>query len=168
MTDLFVVGVDPGPTPGTAYMHFDRSGSDTGMQKLWKLVECGYFQCDAPSLPQLVSSLFEFTDPCTQRVLAVEKFVVGSRSGRVSTPQASELTRNMVGSLEAYAKYSGNDYYSRPAGVVKPWATNERLVKAGFGYPRGMPHATDAMRHCLFSACSDGGIPDPLSKGYRK
>ena len=53
----------------------------------------------------------------------------------------------------------------RPAATVKPWATDERLKKAGLlAVCHGMPHAADAMRHLLYRAVRDAGVPDPLSR----
>jgi hypothetical protein len=53
---------------------------------------------------------------------------------------------------------------TRTAALVKPWATDKRLVAAGLlDITRGLPHARDGARHALFSAHHDSGAPDPLS-----
>lgn len=153
MSDLMIVGVDPGPTPGVAALHYEQG----------KQLSARVFQCDADSVNWLVYSLLTFY-PGLTRLLAVERFVVGGRASRSSTPKAGAVTRNMVGALEALAVRDRATFVLRSASEVKPWATDERLAKAGFPLPKGMTHARDAARHCLFAAVHDGGIPDPLSK----
>lgn len=156
MSSLICVGVDPGPTPGVAVLIYDGEGQ----RCTWRAV----FQCDADNVQWLAGSALHWRGGAVRRILAVEKFVVGGRAGRSSTPKAGAVTRDMVGALEQVAHQELAQYVLRSASEVKPWATDERLVKAGFVLPKGMPHARDAARHCLFAAVHDGGIPDPLSK----
>lgn len=158
MSGLVVVGVDPGPTPGVAKLSYHKS----------TLYEANVFQCDPGSLLWLVRDLLEYGGGFeSRRILAVERFVVGGRASRSSTPKAGAITRNMVGALESWAREYEVAFVARSASEVKPWATDERLVKAGFALPKSMTHAKDAARHCLFAAVHDGGIPDPLSKAAK-
>lgn len=98
-------------------------------------------------------------------LLAVEAFVIGPRSARSGTPEAGRVTRKLIGALTAV----GADYdvavISKPAGLVKPWATDHRLDAAGFLDPtKGMQHARDAARHALYVAVHQGVTRDPLSR----
>lgn len=103
-------------------------------------------------------------------VLAVERFVVGPRSSRLSTPQAAASTRDMVGKVLALgAELSGVTVVQRSAAEVMPWASDKRLSAIGLlSVTKGMPHARAASRHALFAAVRDGGMPDPLSTRARK
>lgn len=150
-----VVGVDPGPIPGIVVLCV---GSVP--------VSPSIFQCDAGSAPWLVRETLESRLPWDRRILAIERFVVGPRASRSSTPKAGQLTRDMVGALTALgADLPGVRVVQRSASEVMPWATDVRLDRAGLlEATKGMQHARAAARHALFAAVRDGGAPDPLSK----
>src|SRR5690606_15573006 len=94
-------------------------------------------------------------------ILAVEKFVVGRRAARSATAKAGEITRNLIGELQALDEAA----HLRPATQVKAWATDKRLEAAGLlDKTKGMPHARDAARRELYAAVHGGGWRAPLSK----
>lgn len=160
-----VVGVDPGPVPGVVVL---ASSGDASV-----------FQCDAGSVlwlvhrallvppvgPDLVADLVNGRITSERVILAVERFVVGPRSARLSTPRAAAQTRDMIGALGALGEQlTGVSVVYRCAAEVMPWASDKRLVAAGlFELTAGMPHARAAARHALFTAVRDGNLPDPLS-----
>lgn len=150
-----VIGVDPGPIPGVVVI---RPGPP---------IDTAIFQCDAASVLWLVVALVNVADDNDQNViLAVEKFVVGMRSARSSTPGAGQLTRDMVGKLAALQSYfpTGVQVVQRSASEVFPWASDARLSRVGlYAATKGMQHARSAARHALYAAVRDAGMPDPLS-----
>lgn len=157
MSGLVIVGVDPGPVPGVATLYYDSHG---------KLRQATVLQCDPQSLINLVQGQLKLSWDAAiglRRLLAVERFVIGARASRVSSPAAAARVRDQVGALTHMATEFDLSISVRSASEVKPWATEKRLVNAGFNLPKGMPHAADAARHCLFAAVKDGGVPDPLS-----
>lgn len=151
----YVLGVDPGPIPGVVAL------SLTGGRICNRTV----YQCSAHAVTPLVGWLLDGAQPTARTVLAVERFVVGPRAARSSTPKAGQITRELVGVLQAAAEALGVECVLRSAAEVKPWATDKRLERAGLLDPtKGMTHARDAARHALFAATADCGLPDPLSK----
>jgi hypothetical protein len=154
---VYSLGVDPGPLPGVVGLLFVDNKLDTP----------DIIQCSANVCPWLVTMLLETTSGhgAIRTILAVEKFVIGGRSTRVSTPGASAKTRELLVELRAGASADGRYVVERSASEVKIWATDARLHKLGLlDATKGMTHARDAARHALFAACRDLGVPDPLSK----
>ena len=77
---------------------------------------------------------------------AVEKFVTGPRAARLRET-AGKTTADMASVLAALIQRRGRPCAQRPAALVKPWATDERLEAAGLlEVTKGMPHARDACR----------------------
>lgn len=144
------IGIDPGPTTGIAICW-------AGIQPEWSLIQCTH------------DVVFELLDGLLNPlVLAVETYVVGARSGKSSTPDAGRITRELVGNLTAWAVLNGLRGVQRPAALVKPWATDERLAAAGIVAAKsGMRHALDAARHGLYATKAELGMPDPLSRKAR-
>lgn len=153
-TPVQIVGVDPGPIPGVALL------TAIGPRLTGRAV----FQCDPGSAAWLVHALLTRDGPA-KKVFAVERFVVGPRAGRLSTPRAAAATRNMVGALVAFAEgITGVKVVQRCAAEVMPWASDRRLTEAGLhDVTKAMPHARAAARHALFAAVRDGGMADPIS-----
>jgi hypothetical protein len=149
-----VLGIDPGGTTGTAllvyddgqwFISFHQYPSNAAIDATRVSLEC-----DRPDL------------------VAVEKFVVSRRSGRSKTAQAGESARLIIGGVAQLCQEHGVRFVQRPAGTVKPWATDRRLDAAGLLAPtKGMGHARDAARHALYAAVRDLGLPDPLSTRER-
>lgn len=160
---LRVLGIDPGPVPGMVRLDFEDG----------RLVDVQVLQC---TLGLALDAFRAMTrqDALVDRrqLLQVERFVVGNRSARSSTPGAGAATRDLVGRLQQDA--AGRiRYLERSASEVKPWATDARLEAVRFSgqslldLTKGMRHAKDAARHAIYAASNAGGIPDPLSKGAR-
>lgn len=164
MSAVRVVGVDPGPVPGIVVLDV-QAGALLGAEVI---------QCTAGVAPRLVESLVRGWPS----VVAVEKFVVGPRSGRSSSAAAGARTRDLVGELRhvadsEVARGGGVTFLDRPAAQVKPWATDARLAACRVGRQRGldlidltkgMRHSRDAARHGLYAAVRDAGLTDPLSR----
>lgn len=154
--ELLILGVDPGTTTGLVALGA-RDGRITDAQAL---------QCSAGWARWLVRSMLD-NEPGARRVVAVERFVVGPRAARSSTPGAGALTRDLIGALLQTADQVGALFLTRPAADVKPWATDRRLDAAGLLAPcTGMGHARDAARMALYSAVRDCGLPDPLIRHH--
>lgn len=157
MTDyLRVLGCDPGPIPGVVVLDFAQGA----------LRGTSVFQCSANAAPDLVNWLIRDTPPSWRLLVQTERFVVGSRSARSSSAGAGQITRDLVNEI---ARVCGGQapLVLRNAGSVKPWATDERLDRAGLlDATKGMRHARDAARHALHCAVNHGGVPDPRSKKW--
>lgn len=151
-----VLGVDPGPTPGIVRLVIrDVSGKRVSD---WADV----VQCTAGALVSVLDGLRDI--PGSTTALAYEAFVVGHRAARSRTAGAGTTTRDMVRDLAAWVQRNDIPSHTYRAADVKPWATDERLSRAGLLEPtKGMRHARDAGRHALFTAVKHYGLPDPLS-----
>lgn len=170
MSAVIVVGVDPGPIPGTVGLLIEGHEGQPritdlqlaqttsgivgltlgGIVERWRRHPAINLARDAPVLIQ------------------VERYVVGNRSGRSSTSGAGAITRDMVGVVEAAGVELGAVVVQRNASQVKAWATDERLERAGIDIPKGMRHARDGARHALYAAVHAEHLPDPLSSRYRR
>lgn len=148
-----VIGVDPGPIPGVVVIRPGRP------------VDTSVFQCDAASVLWLLRSLLQQSPHISRYIVAVERFVVGPRASKLSTPGAAALTRNMIGAVANLDnEYRGVTVVLRSAAVVMPWASDKRLGGVGlYTATKGMQHARAAARHALFAAVQDAGMADPLS-----
>lgn len=147
----YVLGVDPGGVTGLCLLDVDR--------RHFELVQ---------TTPGLVLTIVSALLPTSVDVtLAIEKFVVGPRAGSSANPSAGATTRQLIGALVELGGSLGVRVVLRSAAEVKPWATNQRLVRAGLRVPTGMGHAGDAGRHATFEAVQSGGFPDPLSRNFR-
>jgi hypothetical protein len=161
-TQLVVVGVDPGPTPGVCRLTYNAD----------QVFAAEVYQTNHGSCFDLVDWLLPYhQDPDYRRptvILAIERFHVGPGSARVATPVASRITRDLVGRLSALIEGRDVRLVQRSAAEVKPWGSDLRLTKSGLlDLTRGMPHARDACRHALFAAVSSG-MPDPLSAKFTR
>lgn len=152
MTAPFVIGVDPGRTTGIAV--YDGLGDAELLQTTPGVVH------------EVVDALLSCIGPHRPRLVAIERFVVGTRASRSASAKAGETTRELIGMVRATAIRHNAAVVERSASEVKPWATDKRLEAAGL-LVRGMPHACDAARHALYAAVKDGGLPDPLSRKSR-
>lgn len=157
-----VVGIDPGPVPGIASLLVEGG----------RLVEVAVAQCSAELIVDVLQAVLERHHVRT--IVQVESFVVGKKSMRSGA--AGATTRDLVGQVIEVTTRFGRSrpdhavhYAQRSASQVKPWSTDARLVAAGLGSRcAGMRHARDAARHALWGAVHDGGLPDPLSKEWKR
>jgi hypothetical protein len=154
----YVIGIDPGPMVGIVGINAD-----------WVRLfdhEPLVIQCSAHVFDDVLSAI---ATGHGDTVLAVERFVTASISARVNAPAASRVARAAVQRCEDYAAEHQLQCFVRSAAEVKPWATNERLTRAGLiAATKGMHHARDAARHALFTAVHDCGLRDPLSKAAHR
>jgi hypothetical protein len=156
------IGVDPGPTPGIVHLTSRAFG---------RRLEVDVIQCTSHVAP---SVLWMLLNDCRSSLgeapalVAIERFVVGRTS--MKSGRAGEETRDLIGKLQKTAAEQPNvSVVLRSAAEIKPWATDVRLAHAGLLNPtKGMRHARDAARHALFAAVKDGGLPDPLSKEFKR
>jgi hypothetical protein len=156
------IGCDPGPTCGLAVAYWDGT---------WQ--HPGAYQCDAASAAALLGWLVELN--AEHSIIGggvpvraqVEEFRPGTGAG--SRGAAAKVTRDLVEELKAVLVQANVPVHVRPAASAKPWSTDKRLERAGLlAVTAGMPnHSRDAMRHLLYCAVHDGGVPDPLSKRGR-
>lgn len=160
----FVIGVDPGPTPGIcALLWVDDVLTDF---RVLQLSAKGLMR----STVETIIWLTENFPPSGVMLdfIAVERFIVGRRAVVSSSRDAGQITRDMVGAVLTYGgglRGEGGRVVTRSAAEVKPWAIDERLKRAGLlNSVLGMPHAKDAVRQGLFCAVADLGVPDPLSR----
>lgn len=150
-----ILGIDPGPTPGLVRFTFDRFADGT-----MKLASYDVVQCSAGVLWSLLPAMAE-----DAHRIAVERFV--SRGRESAEQRETRAQAEAILQLHPLA-------VARSAGQVKPWATDVRLERLGGRHGgvlkalAGMRHARDAARHALFCAVHDAGLPDPLSKEYRR
>lgn len=163
----FVIGVDPGPTPGIcALLWVDGVLTD---YRILQINAKGGVRGAVETVVWLLAN-FPPRGVMADRI-AVERFVVGRKSVVTGSQDAGQITRDMVGAVQTLGGGlvgDGGRVVMRSAAEVKPWATDERLKKAGLlGAVLGMPHARDAVRHALFCAVSDLGVADPLSRKAR-
>lgn len=150
---MYVTGIDPGPLPGIVRLLLLQTDTT-------KLLDAQALQVT----PGVLSETLDALTGRSRQALALERYVVGRRSGRSSTPAAGAATRDMVGTVIGHAKGREWTVHLRSASEVMPWATDRRLEAAGLlGLTKGMQHARAAARHALFSAVRDYGLPDPLS-----
>lgn len=140
-----VIGVDPGPTPGVVVLDV-KEGRLSGAEVV---------QCSHGFLLEVLAAL-----NAQGSVVAVERFVTRGRANA-----AQQLTRDQVAVLSQILPHA----VQRSAAAVKPWASNERLARAGLlELTEGMRHARDGARHALFAAVREAGLVDPLSKEFTR
>ncbi|MCL2781625.1 MAG: hypothetical protein FWD74_09115, partial [Actinomycetia bacterium] len=106
--------------------------------------------------------------PGARVLIAVERFVVGSRAARSRAPGGGAAAQAVIAELVALVRELARErdaaLAARSAATVKLWAADKRLAAAGWlRATEGMPHARDAARHALFAAVAAGVVPDPLS-----
>lgn len=166
MSAVICLGVDPGPTPGVVGLLIEE-GVVTDVQLAQ--TSAGIVGLTVGGIVMRWATQLNDRDRVLPVVLiGVERYVVGPRSSRSSTPSAGRITRDMVGVIERCGEELGAAVVQRSASQVKAWATDDRLHRAGIKIPKGMRHTVDGARHCLFAAVHAGHLPDPMSKTYRK
>lgn len=157
MTTRSVLGIDPGPTTGMCLLSW-VDGKDT-------FADVNVVQCDDRIASVVADALMRHGDAWNMHV-AIEKFVIGRGSMRAGRHGVN--TVQLVARLHGVAVFRRvKTVHEQTAGLVKPWATDDRLDAADL-LPacKGMRHARDAARHALFAAVKHCGFPDPfLTKG---
>lgn len=155
MTNCYVIGVDPGPTPGVVRIDTEHR----------KVATVYVVQCNADAIYRALEGLTSEKDAAGY--LAVEKFVTGRT--RPSRSKDHEQARGMVANLYQWVRVRSYLWWlSQRAADVKPWATDARLDTVGLlEATKGMRHARDAARHALFAAVKLGLADDPLIGGQK-
>ena len=135
-----IVGIDPGPAPGLVVLT-TYDGRITAVTKL-----------DGPALD------FRGLDEqlAQSSVVSMERFVIGRGTAR-KTKAGTEKTLAQIAEVRALCVRMGARLVQFPAGVVKPWATDNRLRAYGC-YVTG-DHDRDAVRHALYAAVRAGYLP---------
>ena len=155
MSARTVIGIDPGPVPGLVLLRFEPGVV---------LLQAGAMQSTHQLLPEILEGLLT-TQLDDDALVQIERFVVGPRAARSSTPTAGEQTRQVVWAVQQVARRCDVELVARNAVAVKLWATDQRLTAAGLTQmTKGMRHARDAARHALFAAVDQAEAPDPLSR----
>ena len=135
-----IVGIDPGPAPGLVVLH-TFANRVLGVNKL-----------DGPAL-----DFRGLDEQLTKAALvSMERFVLGRGTAR-KTKAGTEVTLAQVAGLRELCEKAGVGLVQYPAGVVKPWATDDRLRAFGC-YVTGNHHR-DAVRHALYAAVRAGYLP---------
>lgn len=151
MNPRYVIGIDPGPIVGAALIRLDTDHP----------IEAEAAQITAGGLWALLDG-WHGAYPVV--AVAAERFVVGPRAAKSSTPRGGAQAREVLVALSYWAKAAKVVHVERSAAEVKPWATDRRLDAAGLlEATKGMRHARDAARHALFCAVKGFGLTDPLS-----
>lgn len=152
--DVCALGIDPGPHTGMCL-----AGWHVG-EALPFLAYA--FECDATSAAQLLAMILRSWGHVT-RAIQIEEFRQGRKSVQLRGVRAAPV-QDEIRLLEGYAFNYDIPVIRRPAAMVKPWADDLRLGKAGMAEPTARyGHARDAARHALYCAVRDLGMPDPLS-----
>ena len=130
-----VMGIDPGPKPGVVILQIAGSA----------VVHAGRLRPD--QVPDLIPAV---------ELVALERFILGRGTTR-RTKAGSLETLAYIEQVRAWAHAAGVRLVEYPAGVVKPWATDDRLRAFGC-YVTGNHHR-DAVRHALYAAVRAGYLP---------
>ena len=139
-THARIIGIDPGPKPGLVVLT-TYAGRITAVTKL---------DGPAPDLSGLDAQLARAS------LVSTERFVIGRGTAR-KTKAGTAATIEQVGRLREECSRAGVRLVEHPAGVVKPWATDDRLRAYGC-YVTGNHHR-DAVRHALYAAVRAGYLP---------
>jgi hypothetical protein len=150
------LGGDPGGTTGLFLAAWKRGARKAVMTRSW--------QCDMDSAPELLGWILEAHGHLITAA-GFEAFDARLR-GRSLRGFSPARMHKLTGDLIAVTTAAGITAVTRAPSLVKPWATDKRLSAAGlWEVTNGMPdHARDAARHCLYAACKDAGMRDPLSR----
>ena len=145
------LGIDVGPSTGLVWGH--KGDND-------KPAIDGIVQCHASTVEFQVRSLMRLF-PKDEWFIQGEKFVAGRGAG--GKGKDAEVARFVLNMVEAYFAHTpGCTWHARPAAMMKPWLTTNRLKAVQFPLGPKFKDARDALGHMLFTAVRDGGCKDPL------
>lgn len=129
------MGIDPGPKPGVVLLQIAGS----------VVVHAGRLRPD--QVPDLIPAV---------ELVSMERFVLGRGTAR-KTKAGTEKTLAQIAEVRALCVRMGARLVQFPAGVVKPWATDNRL--RAYGCHVTGNHHRDAVRHALYAAVRAGYLP---------
>jgi hypothetical protein len=89
-------------------------------------------------------------------LVALERFVIGHGTVR-RTRVGTDDTLACIAHVREVTRRAGVRLVELPAGIVKPWATDERLALWGLSVKGD--HHRDATRHALYAAVRTGLLP---------
>lgn len=160
--ETIVIGIDPGEVTGIGYLRLTTAKAPDFGKRIGAI---HFAQVTAGLVTPILHGIRHRVEMEARIVVAIERFVVGSRAGRTPSHASGAVTRELVTLATAWAELNNAEVVLRSAADVKPWATDERLDKAGLlNKAQGMRHAKDGGRHALFEAVKNHGLPDPLSR----
>jgi len=157
---VVTLGIDTGSgTAGFQLGAWTREERKAAFTRAWQVTGAG-----APGL--LLMLLSVYGDDLT--AAGIEHFVTPRKGLKGTSPS---VMRAQQAELEQILAAAGIPYQARTASMVKNWATDDRLDRAGvlaITNPAAMKyHARDGGRHMIFTATWDCGLPDPLSRKPR-
>jgi hypothetical protein len=119
------------------------------------------WQCDAGSAPELLEWILE-----AHGHLIMAAGIEAYDARRKARGMTSRAMYELVTVLTGIMTRAGITVTARTPAMVKPWASEKRLVAAGIAPVLGKmtDDARDAGRHCLYTAVQDCGLRDPLSR----
>lgn len=153
-----VFGIDPGPTTGIFQLDYSN-GLLLSKTRLQADAE------DAEFVLEMLLAWYANNADVVKRFAGIEKFVTGHSAG--TRGKKAGLTRQFEVLLAERLQSWGAKVAVRPTAIVKPWATDKRLIEAGLvgaSALHGKARDTyDAGRHALYAAVHDAGMKDPLA-----
>lgn len=157
---VVTLGIDTGSgTAGFQLGAWDRGQRTAAFTRAWQVSGAG-----APGLLMMLLSVYggDLT------AAGIEHFVTPRKGLKGTSPSAM---RAQQAELEQILATAGIPYQARTASLVKNWATDARLERAGVAAVTNAAamkyHARDGGRHMIFTATWDCGLPDPLSRKPR-
>jgi hypothetical protein len=160
-----VIGLDPGPTTGMAFLDYRGLVLPGRTAPQWDLVGRTSLQVDGESaqivLEAMISKYYSDPNVVGARYAGVENFITGNSAG--TKGKNADVTRQLVMQLTEHLQIWGYSVQIRKAADVKPWATDRRLQSIGMLGPAEQKHANDGVRHALFAAKADAKMRDPLA-----
>jgi hypothetical protein len=155
-----VLGIDPGPSTGIAWLNLGSWPSDGAWARA--------MQCDAATAPWLLTQILDDLEAQGLTGHArggIEGFAPGRGAGAA---KHGSFVNRQVEELAGICAGYGVPLTARYPVVVKTWATDRRLAAAGLlGITAKAPDARDSCRHALYTACQECSWPDPLSRKAR-
>lgn len=151
------LGVDPGGTSGL-FLGMWRQGER-------KPYRHSAWECDMATTPELLRWILRDYGHLIQAV-QVEAFDNRERSRKMRGFSASNMHK-LITELELTVLQAGLPVPRRvPPAPVKDWANARRIEAAGLKTAVGKmtDDALMAACHCLYCACKDLGLRDPLSR----
>jgi hypothetical protein len=149
-----VIGVDPGPSTGIAFLDYVEG----------KLAGAMHIQIDGKSavacLEAILYRYYNNPEAIELRLAQVEAFVTGQSAG--TKGEDAEVTRQLAFNIAERLQMWGYSVQLRKKADVSSWGSDKRLKAAGVLRPPENRHANDASRHALFCAVHDAHKPDPL------
>jgi hypothetical protein len=147
------LGIDPGPGGGMVLGGWKPGEREAALALAWQ----GSAE-QAPGELALILAKYGLLITCGQ----IEEFRTGIGAG--ARGKSATATRGAIPVLVSLAAEHGIRLAVRHSSQVMPWASDRKLRAAGlYQVTTGKRHSRAASRHCLYAACHDGGLPDPLS-----